>query len=64
MDTSALTPEERRHIDHGQWFSALSAGLREGILARSSVRRLPDGAWMGTRGRPGNGVAWPRARCV
>ena len=50
MTGPVLTTDERAHIDAGSWFSRLSAGLREAILARSVVRRLPDGAELSARG--------------
>ena len=52
MNTLALTPEERHNIETGSWFSRLSEPLRRDILARASVRRLADGATIGTRGAP------------
>ena len=50
MNTPMLTVVEQQHIDAGPWFSKLSAGLRADILARSSVRRLADGAMLSSRG--------------
>ncbi|MBL8324114.1 MAG: Crp/Fnr family transcriptional regulator [Rubrivivax sp.] len=50
MHTPVLTLEERHNIDSGPWFSRLSAPLRQDILARASVRRLPDGATLAARG--------------
>lgn len=50
MHTPVLTLEERHNIDSGPWFSRLSAPLRQDILARASVRRLPDGAALAARG--------------
>jgi CRP-like cAMP-binding protein len=52
MPEPELSPEERRHIDAGPWFGKLSAPLRQAILARSRVRRLPDGATLAARGTP------------
>ena len=52
MNTPALTLEERQHIDSGPWFSKLSSSLRQAILARAVVRRLPDGAPLASRGAP------------
>jgi CRP-like cAMP-binding protein len=42
--------EERRNIETGAWFSKLSQPLREAILSRAYVRRLPDGAPLASRG--------------
>ena len=52
MNTPVLTIVERSNIDGGSWFSKLSPGLRDGILSRASVRRLPDGAMLTARGAP------------
>lgn len=52
MNTSVLTLEERSNIEAGPWFSKLSPALREAILARTTVRRLGDGAALGARGTP------------
>jgi CRP/FNR family transcriptional regulator, cyclic AMP receptor protein len=52
MNTPPLTPEERQNIDAGPWFSRLSTTLQQAILARSLVRRLPDGAPLAARGAP------------
>jgi len=52
MTVPILTVEERSTIDAGSWFSKLSAPLRNDILARSSVRRLSDGALLSSRGQP------------
>ncbi|HEY4067584.1 MAG TPA: Crp/Fnr family transcriptional regulator [Burkholderiaceae bacterium] len=52
MNTPVLTIDERSNIDGGSWFSRLSPALREAILARSVVRRLPDGAMLSARGAP------------
>jgi CRP-like cAMP-binding protein len=52
MNTSVLTLEERSNIESGPWFSKLSPALREAILARTTVRRMPDGATLGARGTP------------
>jgi CRP/FNR family transcriptional regulator, cyclic AMP receptor protein len=48
----ALTDAERQAIEQGSWFAKLSPALREGILARATVRRLADGAPMAQRGAP------------
>lgn len=45
-----MTDDERAAIDAGPWFSRLSAALREAILSRARVRRMKDGAVLGTRG--------------
>jgi CRP/FNR family transcriptional regulator, cyclic AMP receptor protein len=50
MNRSVLTISERSNIEAGPWFSTLSLGLREAILARAAVRRLKDGARLSTRG--------------
>ena len=50
MSTPVLTIDERRNIETGSWFSKLSQPLREAILARSTVRRLADGALLSRRG--------------
>ncbi|MBC7941094.1 MAG: Crp/Fnr family transcriptional regulator, partial [Chitinophagaceae bacterium] len=50
MNTPVLTIDERHNIETGAWFSKLSAALRQAILERSSVRRLPDGTPMASRG--------------
>src|SRR5689334_24865662 len=52
MNTPVLTILERQNIDNGSWFSKLSAPLRQAILARAVVRRLPDGALLSSRGEP------------
>jgi CRP-like cAMP-binding protein len=52
MPNPVLTIEESSNIANGSWFSKLSAGLREDILARASVRRLADGAMLAARGTP------------
>jgi CRP/FNR family transcriptional regulator, cyclic AMP receptor protein len=52
MNTPALTPLERQNIESGSWFSRLSAPLRQAILSRTVVRRLPDGALLSSRGEP------------
>ena len=52
MNTSVLTLEERSNIESGPWFSKLSPALREAILARTTVRRVSDGAMLGARGTP------------
>jgi CRP-like cAMP-binding protein len=50
MHTPVLTIEERFNIDNGAWFSKLSPGLRNAVLARAVVRRLADGAPLAARG--------------
>lgn len=52
MNTTALTPEERQAIESGVWFSRLSEPLRQAILSRAYVRRLPDGGSLASRGMP------------
>jgi CRP/FNR family transcriptional regulator, cyclic AMP receptor protein len=52
MNTPALTIDERSNIESGSWFSKLSQPLRQAILARSTVRRLADGATLSARGTP------------
>jgi CRP/FNR family cyclic AMP-dependent transcriptional regulator len=52
MNTPVLTIEERSNIESGSWFSKLSLPLRQGILSRAVVRRLPDGALLTSRGQP------------
>ena len=52
MNTPALTIDERSNIESGSWFSKLSLPLRQAILARSTVRRLADGATLTARGTP------------
>lgn len=52
MNTLALTNEERQNIETGPWFSRLSEPLRQDILSRAIVRRLPDGAPIAARGTP------------
>jgi len=52
MNSTALTPSERQHIDNGPWFSKLSPALRADILSRASVKRLGDGALLSCRGEP------------
>ena len=52
MNTPVLTIAERSNIEAGSWFSKLSAPLRQAILSRASVRRMPDGALLGSRGEP------------
>ena len=52
MTHPVLTIDERNNIETGSWFSKLSLPLREAILSRSIVRRLLDGALLGTRGSP------------
>ncbi|MBG6082807.1 Crp/Fnr family transcriptional regulator [Rubrivivax gelatinosus] len=50
MTTPVLTLEERQNIENGAWFAKLSPALRDDILERSHVRRLPDGAPLVARG--------------
>jgi CRP-like cAMP-binding protein len=52
METPVLTLQERQNIEAGSWFSKLSLSLRQAILSRASVRRLPDGAPLASRGAP------------
>ncbi|HEY9026456.1 MAG TPA: Crp/Fnr family transcriptional regulator [Burkholderiaceae bacterium] len=52
MNTPALTLDEQQNIDSGAWFSSLSDELRAAILARASVKRVPDGAPLASRGTP------------
>lgn len=52
MNTPVLTIVERQNIDSGPWFSKLSPALRNAILAGATVRRLPDGALLTSRGAP------------
>jgi CRP-like cAMP-binding protein len=50
MNGPILTIDERSNIETGSWFSKLSLPLREAIVSRSLVRRVPDGAQVSTRG--------------
>ena len=50
MNTPVLTADEKHNIDTGAWFSKLSAGLRDDILARATVRRLADSTALASRG--------------
>ena len=50
MTNPILTIVEQSNIDTGSWFSKLSHPLRNAILSRAAVRRLPDGAMMSSRG--------------
>jgi CRP-like cAMP-binding protein len=52
MNTPVLTIDERHGIDSGAWFSKLSLALRNAILSRAIVKRLPDGAPLASRGAP------------
>lgn len=52
MNNPTLTLDERSNIESGSWFSKLSAPLRQAILARAVVRRMPDGAMLSSRGAP------------
>ena len=50
MTNPILTIVEQSNIDGGSWFSKLSHSLRSAILSHATVRRLPDGAMMSSRG--------------
>lgn len=50
MTNPALTLDERQNIETGPWFAKLSESLRQAILSRAVVRRLPDGAPLAARG--------------
>lgn len=50
MTSPVLTIVERSNIDAGSWFSTLSPILRQAILSRAAVRRLPDGTMLAARG--------------
>jgi CRP/FNR family cyclic AMP-dependent transcriptional regulator len=52
MDSLVLTIEERSNIESGPWFSKLSLALRQDIWSCAAVRRLVDGALLGSRGEP------------
>jgi len=52
MNTPVLTIPERNNIEAGSWFSRLSLPLRNAIMSRAVVRRLPDGALLSSRGQP------------
>jgi len=52
MNNPVLTIPERHSIESGAWFSKLSQPLRNAILSRAVVRRLPDGALLASRGEP------------
>jgi CRP/FNR family transcriptional regulator, cyclic AMP receptor protein len=52
MNVPVLTIDERHNIEAGRWFSRLSQPLRQAILSRAVVRRLPDGAALAARGTP------------
>jgi CRP/FNR family cyclic AMP-dependent transcriptional regulator len=52
MNNPVLTIPERHSIESGSWFSKLSQPLRNAILSRAVVRRLPDGALLASRGEP------------
>ena len=52
MNALSLTPAERQQIDQGAWFSKLSEPLRNDILQRAYVRRLPDETMLSHRGEP------------
>ena len=52
MNEPVLTIPERHNIEAGSWFSKLSQPLRQAILSRATVRRLPDGALLASRGEP------------
>jgi CRP/FNR family cyclic AMP-dependent transcriptional regulator len=50
MNTPVPTIDELNNIESGAWFSKLSPSLRQAILARATVRRVPDGRAIATRG--------------
>ncbi len=50
MNTPVLTIDERDNIEAGAWFGKLSQALRNDILSRALVRRLPDAAALASRG--------------
>jgi CRP/FNR family transcriptional regulator, cyclic AMP receptor protein len=50
MNSTVLTLPERTTIEAGPWFSKLSQPLRDAILARANVRRIPAGTAMSARG--------------
>lgn len=52
MTNPALTLEEKQNIETGPWFAKLSESLRQAILSRAIVRRLPDDAPLAARGGP------------
>lgn len=52
MNTPVLTIAERNAIESSPWFSKLSPSLRFAILSRATVRRVPDGALLSSRGQP------------
>ncbi len=52
MHSPMLTPEEQHNIESARWFSRLSTPLRDAILSRAVVRRLPDGGLLSARGEP------------
>jgi CRP-like cAMP-binding protein len=52
MNTLVLTIPERHNIESGSWFSKLSQPLRNAILSRATVRRLPDDTLLSSRGEP------------
>ena len=56
MTTPVLTLPERNNIESGHWFSKLSPALRQAILSRATVRRIPDGTQLSSRGEPAE--AW------
>jgi CRP/FNR family transcriptional regulator, cyclic AMP receptor protein len=65
MTPPVLTIDEQSNIENGSWFSRLSLPLRNAILSRSMVRRVPDGVLMGARGSPADewcGVAMGAVR--
>ena len=65
MTLPVLTIPERNNIESGSWFSKLSLPLRDAILSRAIVRRLPDGALLSSRGQPADewcGVAMGAVR--
>ncbi len=50
MNPPILTIAEQSNIDTGSWFSKLSQTLRNAIVSRAGVRRLPDGTMLTARG--------------
>ncbi|MDL5033898.1 Crp/Fnr family transcriptional regulator [Pelomonas sp. APW6] len=52
MSSTVLTISERSNIESGSWFSKLSLPLRNDILARAVVKRVPDGTMLSCRGEP------------
>ena len=52
MSSTVLTISERSNIESGSWFSKLSLPLRNDILSRAVVKRVPDGTMLSCRGEP------------